>query len=192
MSPGAVGQEEDPYENKAPWPAAPDYDDIPTTRTPPNPWRLAIDINSQISCGGSVKQGVGDDTLSGMTVGMSCDLLSTKEPAPAADVTSEALCRRWCERRMDSNGEKLSFLAGVACEWDGTASACNMCSGEHVTLIKNSGWVASLCLEATDFVYESEMWQSTGSDFDWTNTKMSFFLLILFSNKRGMSKTTIF
>ena len=168
LLPGAVGQEEDPYENKSPWPPAPGYDDIPTTRTPPNPWRLAIDINTQISCGGSVKQGVGGDTLSGMTADMSCDATSIKDAAPASDVNSEGLCRRWCEGRIDSNGEKFTFLSGVACEWDGTT--CNMCSGAHVTLIKNLGWKASLCLEATDFVYESEMWQSKGTDFDWTNT----------------------
>ena len=38
------------YENKARWPPRPSYDSDPGTRTPPNPWSLAIEIQSQVAC----------------------------------------------------------------------------------------------------------------------------------------------
>ena len=43
-------KDEGMYENKAKWPPRPSYDGDPGTRTPPNPWNLAIDIQSQVAC----------------------------------------------------------------------------------------------------------------------------------------------
>ena len=173
------GQEEDPFENQAPWPAAPGYDNDPTTKTPPNPWHLVADIQSQISCGGIVQQSsTGSGTVGGMTVGLSCDATSTKTKS-GVSVTTEAMCRKWCESTVDSQGSPWTHLGdtannlpgGIGCEWkDAAPQTCNLCTGAHVSLKPNTGWNSFLCTEANDFLYESDMWQSTPTQFDWTTT----------------------